>query len=160
MVPANGGTRCRVEHADIGHGAADDQRVDAALEKRRLEVGAKEAVVAVLAEHQIAALRGEFIDNGPAVRAHGAVFAPYVELGIVGVVRILRVEDRYAPGAGKVEDALNRRQGGGRVGNRQGAGLTHEVVLHIDDEDGRSFGVDPHLVRDGVLGDVDLLRHQ
>ena len=79
-----------VEHADVGEGATDEQRLDAVGTEPALQFGLIKGVVGVFDDDVIAILDGEFVDDFGLPRPFQNVFAPAVELVlVVGVIELL-----------------------------------------------------------------------
>lgn len=83
--PEGCAARC-VEDADIGHGARDDEVLDAVDPEEVLEKCAVEAVVPGLPDHAVAGLRLELVHDPPASRPGFNVFTPDLEFNVSLIV--------------------------------------------------------------------------
>src|ERR1039458_4118725 len=121
-------------HADVRHGAADHERVDAPEPQQMVQRRAVEGVVADLADDSLILRRSERIDDVPAPAALASVLGPDLPLRIAVAVRVLAVDDAHPKRAGELEQPVDGRDRRFCVWHQQTAALRDEVVLHVDDD--------------------------
>src|SRR6476661_4367308 len=87
------------------------------------------------------------------------MLGPDSPLWVVVTMGVLAVDDADPVRSGEPEQRVDR--GDRRLGVRheQTAALVHEVVLHVNDDERGTGGVDPKLNLDLVLGNFDQAVH-
>ena len=114
----------------------DDHGLDAQFLEQDIEIGLEEAAVAALGHDIVLVAQLQFRNHLGAGRALEGVVAPELELLVdAGQVAVVAENDGNALLAGGPEQAL----GGGDDGFAAVAGKRtgHEVVEHVNDQDGR-----------------------
>src|SRR6476661_884251 len=149
------------QHADVGHGAGQHQRRDAACPQSAVEHRAVEAVVVVLAHHQLVRPRGQLRDHRGVrisleARRRGApktgrlprlsrtvlrVQGPHQQRRRGGVGE-LGEHHRQALLAEDLDQGLDARHHLARGGDLHRLALLHERALHVDDHERGAFGVE------------------
>ena len=115
--------------------AGDDDRLDTQFLEEDVQVRLEEAAVAALRDHIVAGLRGQFGNHLGAGRALDGVVAPDLQFAVdAGKVAVVAINHGNTLFAGRLQQA----GGGGKDFHGAGAadGTGHEVVEHVDDQDG------------------------
>jgi hypothetical protein len=149
-------SRAVSSHADLGHGAGDQHRLDVPRLQEIVEVRVVEGAIAELVDDRIARLRIDLVDDVRAVQlpvdvlvipaealpaaAHRGVHLrrPLPDGRPLGPGQELGVDDGDAARAAGGQQRLVRGDRRSRLGHFERRAHPHEIVLHVHDHQRRS----------------------
>src|SRR5215211_3448411 len=154
VEPPHGGAGRRVMDTDVGDRATDDERIHAPQTQHVLQSRAVEGVVARLAYGRLVFVGGKPVHHLPAPTPLATMLAPDLPLRVAIVVGVLNEDHPHVGLPRQLQQVPYRRYGSLGTGDDERAGLRHEIVLHVPDDQSRPARVYTNAVLDLILRDL------